>query len=111
MGIARGLAENLEKSLAGSRTWHYPWPPAAPVDVQLAVDVRRFDDTGDGAVRLTARWTLFGAGELLATRRFDRRQPVDSPAPAAIVEALSRALAELSREIARELAEHAAAGD
>jgi hypothetical protein len=110
-GIARTLAENLEKMLASDRLWLYPWPPSAPVDVHVAVDVRRFDDEGDGTARLSARWTLFGAGGMLATGRFDRREPSASADPAATVEALSRALAELSREIAKAVAEHATAGD
>lgn len=110
-GIARVLAENLEQMLASDRLWLYPWPPPAPVDVQVMVEIRRFDDSGDGDARLAAHWTLLGAGEVLATRRFDRREPCDSADPAATVLALSRALAELSREIAAALAEHAATGD
>ena len=107
-GIAQVLAENLGRMLATDRLWHHPWPPSVPVEVQVAVEVLRCDDAGDGDGMLAARWTLSGAGGMLATRRFERREPAVSLHPAATVEALSRALAELSREIAEALAEHTA---
>lgn len=104
-GVARVLAQNLERHLGTDRLWLHPWPPSTPVDVQVAVEIRRFDDAGDGAARLSARWTLFGAGGVHATGSFDRREPSASTDPAATVEALSRALEELSREIAQAVVE------
>ncbi len=107
-GIARTLAEDLGALLATDRLWLYPWPPSVPVDVQVTVDVLRFDQEGGDGV-LAARWTVTDADGRFATRRFERREPAAEPERAATVEALSRALAELSREIAGTLAERAAA--
>jgi hypothetical protein len=96
-GIARVLAENLARLLGSDRIWTYPWRPAAPVDVQVTVEVTRCDAEGGEAV-LAARWAVFDGGEMRLARRSSFRRPASGyPAAAA---ALSEALAELSGEIA-----------
>jgi uncharacterized lipoprotein YmbA len=108
-GVARVLAEDLARLLASDKIWVYPWRPAVRPDFEVTVEVLRCDAGEDGDVVLAARFAIFGGGEAVLVRRFERREPAvaeDGGAigPAAAVEALSRVLAELGREIAGALA-------
>ncbi len=100
--ISRVLAENLSVLLGTENVYRFPWDPAGPASVHVAVDVVRFDASPGGTARLEARWTAFRAGQAgpgpyRATRV---AVPVGGPAPEDQVVALSEALSRLSRDIA-----------
>lgn len=98
--VARVLAENLVRLLGTERVLAHPW--RQPVDLQVAVELLRFEAGPDGAVELAARWVLSapeGDAEALI-RRSEISEAVTDPGREAVVAAKGRALARLSREIA-----------
>lgn len=96
------LARNLSILLATSRVAPYPWTSTTPVDVQVKIDVIRFDGHLGRDVVLQTRWALFGEDPThpLLSKASSLREAVDGQGYGALVEAQSRALAGLSREIA-----------
>lgn len=96
------LAENLSRDLGTESVVTFPWERALVPDYQVTIDVRQFDLTRPGEVRLTALWRLLGPrGEKLhVIRKSDIREPVAEEGFEAQVEAQSRALARMSLEIA-----------
>ncbi len=100
--IPRVLAENLSVFLGTENVYRFPWDPAGPASVQVAVDVVRFDASPGGTARLEARWTVSRVGQAgPGLRRATRvAVPVDGPDPGDQVAALSEALSRLSRDIA-----------
>ena len=56
--FTRTLSEDLSRALGGARVIDYPWYPAAPIDVTVAVTVRSFEVDTTGAATLTADWVV-----------------------------------------------------
>lgn len=103
--VMRVLAQNLTELLGTGRVVTYPWEGAIPLDLQVTLEMRRFDPTADGDVQLEAVWSvLTGDGHKLLSMQ---RSSIAATAPGgsfdAIVQAQSQALGELSKAIAREL--------
>jgi phospholipid/cholesterol/gamma-HCH transport system substrate-binding protein len=75
---------------------------APPADVQLVLDVRRFEVVTDGeptaVIALSAR-LLDKEGKVTASRLFEQRETLDKLDPASAVAAYNNAFARLSREI------------
>ena len=75
---------------------------APPADVQLVLDVRRFEVTTDGepvaVIALSAR-LLGKEGMVKASRLFEQRQKLDQFEPAAAVAAFNDAFVRLSRDV------------
>ena len=96
------VAENLSNNLGTESVVTFPWERALVPDYQVAIDVRQFDLSNPGQVRLTALWRLLGPrGEKLhVIRKSDIREPVWGAGFDAQVAAQSKALARMSLEIA-----------
>lgn len=95
------LAKNLGALLGTEQVVPYPWFGPAQPRYLVEVDVRRFEQRGDGQVELAAWWTIrdgqrgrLDGGETRLTA------PASAPDTQASVAALSGLLGELSREIA-----------
>jgi uncharacterized lipoprotein YmbA len=107
--LPRVLARDLAIELGTLDVRGYPWFREAQPDVQVAVDVERFEREGDEAV-VAARYEVreLRAGGRLLARATERRAPAASADAAATVDALSAALGALARELAVAVREVAA---
>jgi len=103
--IPRVLARDLAALVGPTRLVLHPWYTSARPDVQVAVDVQRFERTAGGDVELVARWTVTPLGGRGAARSGESRiaEPAGGDMEAAVA-AQSRALARLAAEIAAVLA-------
>lgn len=107
-GAASILAKNLSNLLKTTKVDLYPWRARSPVDIQVVVDLIRFDceenGNGEGArVILNARWVLIDgkSREILLFRWSNLRGDVGEDASYnEIAAAMSDILEELSRKIA-----------
>ena len=99
------MAENLSIQLGTQGVVAYPWERAVVPEYQVAVDIRRFDPTDAGTIRLSAQWRILGRDgrELLAIGGSELDEPITGTGFGAQVAAQSRALARLSGEIAARL--------
>jgi uncharacterized lipoprotein YmbA len=104
--VARVLVDNLAVLLADSGYMVLPWAATARADGRIQVSLTRFERTGEQAVVLEARWTLYGKerGAVLASGQEVIVEPARSGGADGTVEAMSRMLAELSRRLAAEAA-------
>jgi uncharacterized lipoprotein YmbA len=102
----RVLVENLSSLLGTDDIWLLPQRRPPRLDLQVEVDVTRFDASTEGEAVLDARWRIYGrdGDQLLATDRstiLERAASEDGVE--GVVAAMSRALGELSRELAEAL--------
>ncbi len=96
------LAENLSTLLATDRVSIFPWGRSKSIDLQVIVEVIRFEhDEGEGTV-FQSRWTVLGGDEkqVLVMKRSEFKTPEDSGDYQAIVANMSKVLGELCKEIA-----------
>jgi uncharacterized lipoprotein YmbA len=101
--FSSALARNLSILLATNRVAAYPWTSKTPVDVQVKIDVIRFDGRLGKSVVLETQWAIFGKDRAkpLLSRGSVVSEEVDKSGYEGLVEAQSRSIAGLSREIAR----------
>jgi len=105
-GVPRALAANLAALLQSERVVVYPWPVGRTVELQVVVDVTRFDGVVGGDVLLEARWRVFARDRKeLLLRSSTVRETTGGPGYLALVSAMDRSLAALSREIADSIRE------
>lgn len=99
--LPRVLARDLAVELATLDVRSFPWFRDAQPDLQLSVEVERFEREGDEAV-VAARYELrdLRPGGRTLARATEHRAPAASPDAAATVDALSAALGALARELA-----------
>lgn len=104
--IPRVVGENLSVLLGTDRILLHPWPSTRTTDYQLLVEVLRFENEGDGAARLVARWSVKSrdGGMVLPERRSSHLVPAAGRGQEGLVAALNGALENFCREIAQELA-------
>jgi len=99
--IGRVIAANLGRELGATRVWSYPQTALPAPDIQVIVDVRRFDSAPGAGVTIDAFWTVRRkAGETPQTGQSLVREPVSGADFDALAAAHSRALAQVSRDIA-----------
>jgi uncharacterized lipoprotein YmbA len=99
--IARVIAANLAQELGTPRVWSWPQTTFPSPDLQVLVDVQRFDSVLGEAVIVEALWTIRPAGGgVVATGRSFVRQATAGDGFEALAAAHSRALARVSRDIA-----------
>jgi len=101
--LSSKLARNLSILLATDRVAVYPWTSKTPVDVQVKIEVIRFDGRIGENVVLQTQWAIFGKdpAKTLVSRGSVVTEKVDKNGYEGLVQAQSRAIAGLSREIAR----------
>jgi uncharacterized lipoprotein YmbA len=100
--FASHLARTLSILLATDRVAIYPWTNSTPVELQVKIDVIRFDGQLGRNVVLQTTWAVFGKDPAnpLLSREFTVREAVDTKGYDGLVEAHSRAVAGFGREIA-----------
>jgi uncharacterized lipoprotein YmbA len=84
----------------------YPAEPRFPLDYRVLLDVREFEGTRGGSVRLRANWSVVAAsdGKAVAVEATQVEQPVASPSWQDLVAAHSAALGTMTRQIATRVA-------
>jgi len=100
-GVSRTLADNLATLMGTDRISSFPWakPPAG--QVQIVVDVTRFEGVGGTMVILGARWRILGSdGSERVVRQASITEAMSAQGYNALVAAMSRALGTLSQQIA-----------
>jgi uncharacterized lipoprotein YmbA len=107
--LPRVLGRDLALALGTLDVRAYPWFREAQPDVQITVDVERFEREGDEAV-VAARFEVrdLRAGGRAVARAAEHRAPAASADAAATVDALSAALGALAGELAAAVRELAA---
>ena len=97
--ISRVLAENLGALLRTDRVQRHPWRDGRDIEVQVELDVRRFDGPAAGPVELVAHWRVRRGGAL--KQGISRvSEPLEAGGYDGLAAAMSRSLRALSREIA-----------
>ncbi len=104
--LPRVLAENLSMLLGTDNVHLYPWKRSIPVDVQVMVQVIRFEGNCGGGVDLIARWSLRDEKERAAVpwKRFEAEESCEGTSVQHYVSALGRLLERLAAEIAHAVA-------
>ena len=108
--VTRVLATNLSNLLGTERVSLYPWKDRPPTDIQVTMDVSKFETEADGTTVLSVFWmrrsTYREAGKGIAASTSDATAaPPDRPYDAAVA-AMSRNLGLLSRDIAAAITAH-----
>ena len=99
--IGRVIAANLARELGATRVWSYPQTALPAPDIQVIVDVRRFDSAPGATVTIDTVWTVRRkSSETPQSGRSLVREAVSGADFDAIAAAHSRALAQVSRDIA-----------
>jgi len=98
--IPRVIAENLAQLLGSGLVSSYEQEVGARADIQVLLDVKRFDATVGEAATIESFWTIRRASGQPTTGRSVVREPIGGDGYDGLVAAHSRALAALSREIA-----------
>ena len=98
--IPRVIAENLAQLLGSERVSSYEQEVGARADIQVLLDVKRFDATVGEAATIESFWTIRRASGQPTTGRSVVREPIGGDGYDGLVAAHSRALAALSRQIA-----------
>lgn len=100
--LARVLSENLSILLNSDAVFTLPRRRLSEVDIQVELEIFRFDADPDGTVHLTGRWAVYtkGGKTLAAASKSTIRETVQGAGYEAVAVAMSRALEELSHEIA-----------
>jgi uncharacterized lipoprotein YmbA len=103
--ILRVVADDLGVLLGTDRIAVYPAEPRFPLDYRVLLDVREFEGTRGGSVRLRANWTVVARdGKAVAVEATQIEQPVASPSWQDLVAAHSAALGTMTRQIATRVA-------
>jgi len=119
--VTRVLATNLSNLLGTERVSLYPWKDRPPTDIQVTMDVSKFETEADGTTVLSVFWSLVNpndgtvlemrrstyreAGKGIAASTSDTTAAPDRPYDAAVA-AMSRNLGLLSRDIAAAITAH-----
>ena len=98
----RVVTMNLATLLRSGLVVAFPWEDYFDPDYRIFMDVQQFDGRLGQYVQLNGSWTITGrqARQILLTRKFSIREPVQGVDYDALVAAKCRILATLSRQIA-----------
>lgn len=103
-GLARVLDQNLAALLGTQHIVRFPWPAAAAPDLQVSVEVLRFEAGPDASLRLVARWQVRArGGAIVIEPRLTRIEVPAGGGAGERVRAHSEAASRLAREIASAL--------
>jgi hypothetical protein len=99
--IARRVAGELARRTPYARAVAWPQASIAEPDLNLPIDVQRFDADGFERVTLEAVWTLRKAGKDVASRRFAATEALAEPTWEALAAAHGRLVDALARDVAK----------
>lgn len=97
--VTRVVVANLGAALRTDRVQEHPFRDARSVDVQVELDVQRFDGPTAGPVELVVHWRV-RRGQAVVQRVSRLSEPIVGSGHEALAAAMSRALQRLCREIA-----------
>jgi uncharacterized lipoprotein YmbA len=97
--VARVTATNLARLLGTERVQRHPWRDSRSVQVEVEIDLLRFDGTLGDVVTLDAHWRMRSGGAPVQRASYIS-EPIEGDGYARLAAAMSRALASLAREIA-----------
>ena len=102
INVGRVVAENLGLLLGSGDVVQLPTRSGTPINLEVALDLSRFEQDSDGTAVLAGRWTVrrAGNGSEVASGRTSLREPVEGSGTDQVVAAMSRNLAKVSRDIA-----------
>ncbi|MDO8430950.1 MAG: PqiC family protein [Candidatus Binatus sp.] len=100
--FARVLARDLAAHLGTQQIVVFPWYATTLIDLQVQVEVYRFETDVQGSAQLSAKWTIRNGdgSKILYTAESNFSQPSKPGDTTEAVAALSRDTGDLSREIA-----------
>ena len=105
-GVARVLSENVAALLGSDRVVVLPSLRRTDLDLEVPVEVLRFEPTADGQVTLVARWSVrdLATRRVLDSHESRIREPLEGDSGASRTNAMSRATLRLAEEIAAAVA-------
>ncbi len=100
--FARVLARDLAAQLGTQQIVAFPWYATTTIDLQVQVEVYRFETDAKGDAQLSAKWTIRNGdgSKILYSAESNLSQPSKPGDPTEAAAALSRVTGDLSREIA-----------
>lgn len=100
--VTQALTRNLESDLHANEILIFPWFSTVRLDYAIDVDLRAFEPTTTGDVRLDALWRIRRVrdDQVVLRRESDIIRPVGSADTRLVVETMSAVLDDLSAEIA-----------
>jgi uncharacterized lipoprotein YmbA len=108
--VPRTIERDLGAALGDRAVQRSPWTGAAPPEIVVTVEIRRFEKTSQARVELAATWTIEAQADGARLRRETRLSLVTDTSTQAAVAVMSDALAALSRDIAGGMREVGRAG-
>jgi hypothetical protein len=103
-GFTRAMERNLAAQ-AGAAIVVFPWYSTVHIDMQVQVDIYRFETDAQGTATLSAKWTILDSTgkNILYTVESNLTQPSKPGDNTEAAAALSRTIGELSGQIANML--------
>jgi uncharacterized protein len=106
--IQNGFTSAMERDLAaqaGAAVIVFPWYNTVHIDMQVQIDVYRFETDGQGTATLSAKWTILDSTgkNILYTVESNLTQPSKPGDETEAAAALSRTIGDLSGQIANML--------
>jgi uncharacterized lipoprotein YmbA len=101
-GFTNSMERDLTVETGAGRIIIFPWYSTEHIDMQVEVDVYRFETDGNGLATLSARWTIYDSTgkNILYTAEANLTQPSTAGDTTQAAAALSRTIGDLSAQIA-----------
>jgi hypothetical protein len=101
-GFTSVMARDLGAQAGTRRVILFPWYSTVHIDLQVQIDVYRFETDGNGNAQLSAKWTIIDSTgkNILYTAESNLTQPSKPGDTTAAAAALSRTVGDLSGQIA-----------
>jgi uncharacterized lipoprotein YmbA len=101
-GFTTSLQRDLEAQTGTNRVIIFPWYNTVHIDMQVAIDVYRFETDSQGNANLSAKWTILDSSgkNILYTVETNLTQPSKPGDETAAAAALSKTIGDLSGQIA-----------
>ncbi len=100
-GFTSAIERDLAAQASAERIVVFPWYNTVHVDLQVLIDVYRFETDGQGNATLSAKWTILDSiGKILYTVEAHLTQPSKPGDETDAAAALSRTVGDLSAQIA-----------
>src|SRR5271154_4743187 len=101
-GFTRAMERDLAAQTGASQVIVFPWYNTVHIDMQVQIDVYRFETDGNGLATLSAKWTILDSTgkNILYTVESHLTQPSKPGDMTEAAAALSRTVGDLSGQIA-----------
>ncbi len=100
-GFTSAIERDLVAQASAERIVVFPWYNTVHIDLQVQIDVYRFETDGQGNATLSAKWTILDStGKILDTVEAHLTQPSKPGDETDAAAALSRTVGDLSAQIA-----------